>query len=107
MTEQQFYSELQAAGIDCTYVCFNNVIRDDVYSVREYYGQYEVCYRERGKEYKYQRYSSFSDIIQYLKSEMRADTVKHHKDDSLTQNPTFYVDPDGNVDHAIMGRSSE
>ena len=97
MTEQQFYSELYAADIDCTYVCFNNSIRDDVYSVREYYGQYEICYRERGKEYKYRRYANFSEIIQYLKREMQIDIIKPHKDDSLTQMPTLYVDIDGNV----------
>ena len=83
MTEAQFYKKLSESKIDSRYVCFNDVVRDDVFSVREYYGQFEVCYRERGKEYNLRRYNSFAEIIQYLKNEMH---IGRKEDFKYTEN---------------------
>ena len=58
--------KLAGNGISPKNVCFDDEITDDVFCVRNNYNTFEVFYRERGKEYHMQRFSTLSQALEYL-----------------------------------------
>lgn len=66
MNKQDFLKGLSEKNISPENICFNDEVKDDVFCVRENYACIEVFYRERGKEYGLQKFSTMSQALEYL-----------------------------------------
>lgn len=66
MNKQDFLKSLSQNNIGLENICFNDEVKDDVFCVRENYTCVEVFYRERGKEYDLQKFSTLSQALEYL-----------------------------------------
>ena len=65
MTKAEFSELLEKRSIDPSLVIFDDPINDG-YCVRRNHLRWEVCFRERGKEYICVGFPSESDALQYL-----------------------------------------
>jgi hypothetical protein len=66
MNKHEFLKCLSENNISLENICFNDGFKDDVFCVRESYTYVEVFYRERGKEYDMQKFSTMSQALDYL-----------------------------------------
>ena len=67
MTDRAFRNILIDNGIDPEIVRWNDTASDNAYFVNEVYGRYEFGYRERGTVFEPREFTSFSDVIAYLR----------------------------------------
>lgn len=75
MTREQFWEKLKENGIDENIVLFDNNIKDG-YCVRKNYHRWEVCLRERGKEYNLMGFPSENDALNYLCEQLLKNKLK-------------------------------
>ncbi|MBC8545962.1 hypothetical protein H8711_03280 [Clostridiaceae bacterium NSJ-31] len=66
MLDDDFFEVLRANNIPEFKVSINNAIKDDVYCIRENYNQWEVFYRERGKEFNLKKFDTKEEAQNYL-----------------------------------------
>ena len=64
MTKIDFLKLLQQHGIDSRLVVFDSL--SEGYCVKKNHLRWEICFRERGKEYNCIGFPSESDALQYL-----------------------------------------
>ena len=67
MTDRAFRNILIDNGIDPEIVRWNDTASDNVFFVNAVYGRYEFGYRERGTVFEPREFTSFSDVIAYLR----------------------------------------
>jgi hypothetical protein len=67
MTDRAFRNILIDNGIDPEIVRWNDTASDNAYFVNAVYGRYEFGYRERGTVFEPREFTSFSDVIAYLR----------------------------------------
>lgn len=66
MDKNIFIQLLNKHDIDPNIVCFNNTSKDDVFCVMDNYNTIDVFYRERGREFDVQKFSTQSEALEYL-----------------------------------------
>ena len=70
MNKNEFVEILIKYNIDPNIVCFNDKIKDDVFCVMDNYNAVDVFYRERGREFGLQKFSTQSDALEYLSNKI-------------------------------------
>ena len=70
MNKNEFVEILIKYNIDPNIVCFNDKIKDDVFCFMDNYNAVDVFYRERGREFDLQKFSTQSDALEYLSNKI-------------------------------------